>query len=186
MRTYLLASLPSLSLDAPAPLSEDEFQKRCVAVLPPSEVEELGALCRRPPSGRTMFACAWRGVWNQIRNTNDAERAGHLGEMPSTDPLEVQPFRVSLQDAVEEAWQAPDPLQRERALLQAEWDWLEQQRRAAPFGFPDLAGYGLQLHVLCRKEQWDSEQGKMNFEQHLDFVLNPLIENILVQQEVGQ
>ena len=132
-----------------------------------------------------MFACVWRGVWNQIRNTNDAERAAHLGEMPSIDPREVQPFQVSLQEAVEEAWQAQDPLQRELALMQAEWNWLEDQRRADPYGFPDLAGYGLQLHLLCRKEQWDSERGKLKVEQHLDRVLTPLIENTLVQMEVG-
>ena len=62
---------------------------------------------------------------------------------------------------------------------------LEERRRAEPYGFPDLAGYALQLRILHRMDQWEVDIGRAVFEEQVETLLNPITKNMFVQQEVG-
>jgi hypothetical protein len=82
------------------------------------------------------------------------------------------------------AWEESDPLRREQALLQAQWNWIDAHRRQAPYSLTDLLGYALQLRLLERKDQWEEPAGQTQFEEHTRSFLEPLIEQ-LQQQELS-
>ncbi len=175
MRVFLLTSLPSLSMDAPAPLTYEAFFHRCAAHLPEADLTELDGSCSTPPSGQHPFVREWVDAWRTLDHLNRRER---LQRLPR-DAGDVLPALPTTHDQLRsdglEAWQATNPLERELLLLKGQWNWIEERRRLAPYSLTDLMGYGLQLRLLERRDSWEEAPGQSQFEEHTESFLDPLI-----------
>jgi len=181
MRIYLLASFPSLSLHDPAPVKYEEFLHRCAAHLSESDLTELDAVCSTPPGGSTAFAKSWAQAWKVLDTVNQRER---LQRLPRTagDTLPALPgSEDQLRADALAAWEESDPLGRETALLQAQWNWIDSRRRHAPYSLTDLCGYALQLRLLERRDSWDEPAGRTQFDEHTASFLAPLLEKLRQQ-----
>ena len=182
MRVYLLSSLPSLSLDAPAPLGMSELFMRSGDALSTSDMNELEGICGQPPEGTSPFARKWIRTWTILQAWNQKERSDRLptSERPSitTDDAPDSQF----QNDLTAAWSETDPLKREIGLLRAEWNWLESHRRRAPYSSTDLLGYALQLQLLNRKDQWEESAGETLFQDHVRSFLEPVLEDLVPQE----
>ncbi|MDF3128311.1 hypothetical protein P0Y35_03795 [Kiritimatiellaeota bacterium B1221] len=181
MRTYLLSSFPSLSLDAPSPISFGEFMRECSTHLSPSDLEELDAVCASPPSGKSAFAKEWsklQAVWHA---QNQYERRQRLPqETVTSTPAEFDSDQ--LHDDHQLAWQASNPLAREKALQASLWNWIEIRRRQDPFSLQDLLGYALQLQILEHREIWNETEGLKQFQEHTQSFLAPVLEELRKQE----
>lgn len=179
MRPFLLSSFPSLQLQDPAPLKFETFLHRCARHLPDADLDELNAVCSSPPEGASPFARRWQTLWLQLRNFNDRERAKRL---PPDAPEQAPPPFPNPDDRLlhdaRRAWEASDPLQREQALLLAQWNWLDTQRRTAPYSSTDLLAYALQLKLLLHRDAWNEETGAVQFTEQTDTFMNPLLETL--------
>lgn len=184
MRQFLLSSFPSLQLQEPAPLKLEDVFSRCAQHLSENELEELSAVCAIPPGGRSAFAQAWSMAWGEFKQLNDRER---LKRLPSgtqetlaadgpyrNDPLRAETLR---------AWEAADPLKREEALMLAQWGWLDERRRSAPYSQDDLFAYALQLKLLEQRDAWNEETGLTQFAEQTDSFMNPLLETLRAKEE---
>ena len=181
MRIYLLASFPTLSLHDPAPLNLEEFFHRCAAHLSESDLSELDAICSTPPGGSSTFAKHWATAWTVLDTVNRRER---LQRLPRTagDTLPALPGEEDqLRKEALDAWEESDPLRRETALLQAQWNWIDDRRRKAPYSLTDLCGYALQLRLLERRDSWDEPAGRTQFNEHTASFLAPLLEKLRQQ-----
>lgn len=179
MRVFLLTSFPSLAVDAPAPLGVAEVLSRCADLLPEADLQALEDLCSHPSGGDSTFARDWRQVWEILQAWNRRERRSRLSLSAEEAPVAsvIQP-NSQLRGDLEQAWAESDPLKRETALLQAEWNWLEAKRRASPYSMEDLFGYVLQLQLLERKDRWEEEAGAAQFQAHVRSFLDPVLEQL--------
>ena len=182
MRTYLLASFPSLSFEDKPPFAFERLITDCARQLSLSDLEELEAVCSVPPEGRTPFARDWRAAWEGFQAVNVRER---LDRLPPSAGLPERRSPAMPPDAMradlEAAWSAEDPLRRETTLLRALWNWIESRRRARPFSLDDLLGYALQLKLLERRDRWDDTHGQTQFDEHTQAFLEPVIDQLRTQ-----
>lgn len=184
MRTYVLASFPSLSFEGSCPFPYEKLFNDCAAHLSASDLEELDAVCSTPPGGTSAFAKAWALARRQADTHNIRERLQrHPDDSFSHEKGETDdgPFD-QLRNDIQAAWETSNPLLRETALLRALWNWIEDRRRVAPYSLEDLIGYALQLRLLERKDSWSESEGKTQFEQHISTFLEPVIEEVRKQE----
>ena len=184
MRQFLLSSFPSLQLQEPAPLKLEEMLYRCAQHLGERDLEELSGICATPPEGQSSFAGAWRGAWALVRGINDRQRLKRLPPESQSEPADF-PRNPSdrLRAELTRAWEADDPLNREQALLLAQWNWLDDHRRAAPYSMNDLFGYALQLKLLEQRDSWNEEAGTLQFAEQTESFMNPLLETLRAKEE---
>lgn len=182
MRVFLLASFPSLQFDGNCPLSFEDLLRECAAHLPPDEFAELDAVTSQPPGGSTRFAHDWQLAWAAWQTANETERSKRLPGTPAPTPSFNAFPSDQLRHDLENAWQAADPLLREKGLLRALWNWVEQRRRQAPFSLDDLNGYALQLQMLERSGIWQDAQGLTQFQEHTQSFLEPVLEALRNQE----
>jgi hypothetical protein len=64
----------------------------------------------------------------------------------------------------------------------AQWNWIEDHRRRAPYSLTDLVGYGLQLRLLERRDGWEEGPGATQFDEHTESFLDPLIEQLRTRE----
>jgi len=175
MRVFLLTSFPSLSFNAPPPLSMDAVLSRCGDHLSSAEMQEMEALSSTPPEGTSAFAMEWFQVWSSIHTWNQKNRLAAISA-DSDQSITVPDSQVRRN--LIEAWEESDPLKRETAVLHTEWDWLERQRRAAPYSKDDLYGYILQTQLLERKDRWQEQAGLTQFQSHVASFLDPVLDDL--------
>ncbi|MCC5843805.1 MAG: hypothetical protein JJU05_06085 [Verrucomicrobia bacterium] len=184
MRQFLLSSFPSLQLQEPAPLKLEDMLSRCSQHLSETELDELGAVCSTPPEGNSGFARDWAKAWGELKNLNDRERVKRLPPGSVETPPADNPHRFDrLRAEARHAWDAADPLKREEALLLAQWSWLDERRRAAPYSQDDLLAYALQLKLLELRDAWNEEAGTSQFAEQTDSFMNPLLETLRAKEE---
>ena len=181
MRFFLLASFPALNFDGTCPMSFEDLLRECAAHLSPADFEELDATCSLPSSGKSPFAKAWKKAKEAWQAANVAERSKRLAQSPVHAEAPGFPSDQLRGDS-ETAWQAADPLLREKALLRALWNWIETRRRQAPFSLDDLIGYALQLQMLERSQIWHESTGLSQFQEHTQSFLAPVLEELRNQE----
>lgn len=163
---YLTSSLPALSLEAPPPLSPDEFRFKCQGVLNRGDLAELDlVLAGRAAEGRSAFARAWAGGDAQIRNTAAKMRGAKLG-------VEAKPFLKShpgyavwLDKEVSDALAKASPLARETGLDRTRWKFAEDLARADATGLPAVLAFAVKLALAARWAAMKEEAGRARLEQ---------------------
>jgi hypothetical protein len=163
--TYLVASLPALSLDAPPPFSPDEFRFRCQGVLGDEDLAELDLiLAGKAEEGRTSFCRAWAAADAQVRNTVAKARAAKLG-VEAKSYLRSHPgYAVWLDKEVSDALAKANPLMRELGLDAARWKFVEELALADAFGVAAVLAFAVKLTLAARWAAMDENAGREQLE----------------------
>jgi len=163
---FLAASLPSLSLDSPPPLSFDQFRALCAEHFTPGEMRALDEL-RSPVTedARDAFVSGWRHREVRLRNAVARARAARLQKDPAACVREQQGFDASEERAVADAFAKNTPADRELALDRFRWKQIEELAGFDMFSPRALLAYGLKLRLAERWAGMSEEKGRAQAEE---------------------
>ena len=138
---YLVASLPTLSFGAPAPLSWERFS----ASVAPDVLERA----LRP----------WADLEVQLRNAVAEARGGEKYRRAAAG------CSLYWRNRVLACFQEKDVLKREERLDRVRWDAAgELTDVTAPLGAGALATYAIRLQIVLRREKISTEAGNAAFD----------------------
>jgi hypothetical protein len=180
MLPYLLAGLPAPRLGATPPIEIDAFLDGCRRFLSEERTRELAAATRgttaasdEPPHGggagtRSSAAARLWAAWT-ARLDDQVVRSRCARDRRDPEPYLRAPdgLRLDLAQAVTEAFEAPHPGARERALDELRWRLADELTATAPLGFEALYARAVQLGIAWRWERWDVDAGWAVLEAHL-------------------
>jgi len=162
-RYYLIASLPMLSLEHKPNITAEAFLASCRAQLGEADADAAEALMSGAPSGHP-FVVAWRDKDTLLCNAAARARARAKGTDATRWVRPAQGCDVRLERLVEEAFQQPDPILRERALDQARWRVVEDLQGHDPMGTPVALAYAVKLALALRWAALDAGRGRAVFD----------------------
>jgi len=185
MYYYLISSLPDIRSDAAPPLSMDEFTATCRDHLSDRDYAALEAVLDidRDPAGNA-FAKAWQAHEIQLRNAAARHRA-HRRKSDAVGWLREHPgFDVRLDNKVEEAFNRPTPLEREKALDDLRMEIADDLAGTDPFATSVLLAYAIKLKIASRWHAMDAETGRTKIKQTISNIQEK--ENIETEEKSEQ
>ncbi|GAB7082241.1 hypothetical protein [Megalodesulfovibrio paquesii] len=161
---YLVSSLPTVSLREPGavpPLGEDDFIGACLAHVSEELLMELQAVLEGAlEEAHHPAVKAYAAFEAQLGNAVQRRRAALRQDDATLELREHPGWSVALEQAVEQAVNAPDPLAREMALDRAREQFLDELATASPFGDAFLVAYAGRLRLALRWAGWNAEEGR--------------------------
>lgn len=161
---YLISSLPMLSLDSQPLITAEAFVEACRAQLNAEDADAAEALLRNTPS-QHPFVLAWRDKDAILRNAIARARA----RLTDTDaerwirPTEGCDTGIDL--LVDDAFEQPDPLKREKEIDEARWLIAESLQGYDPMSVSVALGYAIKLTLALRWANLNANVGRETFEQ---------------------
>jgi len=170
MYVYLLSTLPSFRPDDPPPMTVDDLVERCRPFLAPAEIATLADPHSDPDAnaGPGGVARRWLDGEIQLRNAVARRRAAVWQVAAEGYQHEHRGFRVDIEAGVARAFEAPDPLQRERALDALRWHLLDDIAGLAPWEFAGLFAYAMRLRLAQAWRERHPEDGSQRLRAVLD------------------
>ncbi len=159
---YLIATLPTLKPDAASPLTPAQFLLRCADWLNAREVAAVRALI----DGTALdhpFVTAWNDKESILRNALAQIRARAAGVDPSLYTRYARGCDLKIESDAEDAMQAGDPLQKERAIDKIRWETVEELQGADPLSINTVFAYAVKLVIATRWSGRDHEKGRESF-----------------------
>ena len=162
---YLLASLPHLLFDAPAPITAEAFAEACRGQLSENDAATAEALLQTacssvvPLSRQTPFLAAWFEKETLIRNAVARCRNTRRGRDPELATRFASTADVRVTHAVEAAFQLGDPEARDTALERLRWSVAEELQGTDPMALGAVFGYAAKLRVSLRRAAMTQEAG---------------------------
>ncbi len=160
---YFAASLPSLSLDHSPDMDAALYIEESRSHLSESDQLALDALAANTPSAHPVVQL-WRQYETQLRNAVARNRAQRLQVDPSDMLHDHLGYRVTIEAGVERAFQAADPMQREKMLDALRWELLNDIQGTDEFGTPSVITYYLRLQLCKRWGTMNKEEGNARME----------------------
>ena len=153
MYVYLLATLPSFTLDDPPPLGVAALRERCSSFLRSDALAALGdpEAAAEGTGPVATVARRWRDGERQLRNAVARRRAARWGVSPDAALRPHQGFRVDIEDEVARSFETPSPRVQARVLDALRWRLLDDLAREDPWGFAALFAYARRLDLA---EAW--------------------------------
>lgn len=146
---YLVSSLPTLTFDAPVPITREEFLVRCGGVWP-----QAGA--------------TWQDLEAQLRNALVEARGvarGESAEQVRAWQHPAQGCALYWRNRVKACFQEKDVFKRETLLDRVWWDAAgELIPPAAPLGEGALAAYAIRLTIALKRAKISQEKGNEAFD----------------------
>lgn len=172
---YLIASLPRLTLDGgKSLLSPEDFKLLCREQLGSRDANAAAQLCDGPDYGEKdvaanhPFTVAWQAREIQIRNAIARIRAARR-KTDTTDITRPHPgFDVYIEKAVENAFDLPTPLDREKALDHLRWGILDELAGVDPFAPSVALAYAVKLRLARRWTTLDETSARERVETALN------------------
>jgi len=162
---YLAASLPSLALEDPLPLSFERFRALCAEFLARDDLAALDELDRPVTSpARHPAVRAWREGETRLRNAVARARGARHKRDAAPFLRETAGLDLSIERAVSDAFARPTPLAREQALDRFRWSRAGELAGYNPFGTAAILAYALQLRLSERWAAMSAEQGRQTAE----------------------
>ncbi len=155
---YMIASLPSLTFDAPPPIGAAEFIELCRENLPAGLASAAVALVEGGECSHA-WAAEWKRVETLLRNAVVRQRAVRRGSEAAGYYREAEGVDLRIERGVEGAFQSGDPLQRERALDLLRWQLIEELQGLDPLGQRVILGYALKLKMILKWAERTAEAG---------------------------
>lgn len=161
---YLISSLPMLSLDSQPLITAEAFVEACRAQLNTEDADAAEALIRNNHSHHP-FVLAWRDKDSLLRNAIARARA----RLADTDaerwirPTEGCDTGIAL--LVDDAFEQPDPLKREKEIDEARWLIAESLQGYDPMSVSVALGYAVKLTLALRWANLNADLGRETFEQ---------------------
>lgn len=150
---YLISSLPTLTCGCVPPISEEEFMHDVAMQLSKNAIN--------------MVNCA------DIKTTNWESLVGKLSSFVDL-MSDLQKDKAAIRTAKKQK-QAPkvgtlpktvvneNPLDREKSIMQMQWDELTSLEAGDPFSFNHVLIYKLKLQLIQRLHSFDSQKGAAIF-----------------------
>ncbi len=163
---YLIASLPRLILGESPSWSPDEFKSCCHAQLDTRDAVAAERLCDGPDyrqgdeNDEHPFIASWNARETQLRNAVARARAARRRGDAAGSIRPHTGFDVSIEEAVENAFDLPSPLDREKALDHLRWRILEELAGTAPFAPSVALAYAVKLRLAHRWAGMDSDAAR--------------------------
>ncbi len=168
---FFIATLPHLLPAEPPAVTVAWFLERAQANLRDPDWDLLTALVEDRPH-RHGLVQAWRRHETQLRNAVARHRAARAETDPAPWLREHEGYDVSLERGVAQAFQAADPLQRERLLDGLRWRRAEELAGYDPFAVDVVLIYFLKLRIAERASQRDADTGRERRRTLLDGLLS--------------
>ncbi|MCL1921757.1 MAG: hypothetical protein FWG50_11925 [Kiritimatiellaeota bacterium] len=162
-RYYLIASLPTLSLEQPPQITAEAFLLSCREQLGRAEAEAAEALMTGAGSAHP-FVSAWREKDTLLRNAVAKARARAAGADASRWLRHAQGCDAQVERLAEDAMQQPDPAKQERALDKARWVAVEGLQGLDPMGANVPLAYAVKLALALRWAALDAGRGQEAFD----------------------
>lgn len=156
---YLAASLPMLKLDEAPGVTSIEFLALCAEHLAVADRDAMDALDDPTAVSGHRFVAAWRAVDTQLRNAVARARARRLRMDAGPYLREHEGFDPPIEKAVDEAFGAASPIDRERALDRMRWNLLDELAGLDEFAGSALLAYREKLRLAERWAAMDETRG---------------------------
>ncbi|HKI59068.1 MAG TPA: hypothetical protein VKA00_07640 [Trueperaceae bacterium] len=172
MYAYLLSTLPGFGPEDVPPLSAAELLERCRGFVPNRALTALAdpEAAANGSGHAAETARRWLDGERQIANAVARRRAPFWGSSPMGQAREHEGFRVLIEEGVARAYEAPDPLARQRALDALRWRLLDELAGPVPWGFPALLAYAQRLRIAREWAARDPSTGREALGRTLDAV----------------
>ena len=150
---YLISSLPALHFEAKPPFSFEAFLSKCRDFIPQKDLEVLKSLrSEELPQPRNQTLIKLSGFETLLRNELVKLRAVRK-KIPPEKYLRPNGYSgISIYHIAIAAQRNPSPLEAEKILDQARWDFLDELSLGHYFDLDFLIIYGLKLLIL---ERWE-------------------------------
>ena len=164
---YLIASLPSLALEAEPPFDPPRFEALGREHLTPPDQAVFSALLQaRPdqPPPNHPFCRAWHDRETLLRNAVVRLRAARRNVDPAPFLRPTATLDLSLEKAVAEAFTRPHPGDRELELDRIRWRTAEELAGYDPFAFDALLAYAVRFGLVTRRHGLTEPRGRERLE----------------------
>lgn len=156
---YLMCSLPSLSYGEKPPISNEEFLWEAQSQLSKKSFRKLEEL-----SFQNISSDPVKGKLKKFTTLID-DIQKDMSEMRSARRQKRAPDLINFSKSIVEL----NPLERELAIMQWQWDKLSDMEVGATFTMTELMVYKLKLELVHRIHSFNEEHGA----KVLDSVVNP-------------
>ncbi len=167
-----MATLPLLLPNEPPAVSMEWFLGCAQRYLSSSDWALLTALAEDRPH-RNGLVAGWRRHETQLRNAVARHRAARIESDPGPWIRTHEGYDVTLERAVAQAFQAANPLQRERLLDAQRWRRAEELAGFDPFAVEAVLAYFLKLRIVERMARRDPDAGRARRADFLGGLLSP-------------
>jgi len=171
---YAGASLPLLRLDEKPAIREEEFISIVKTGLSEKHATQILSLNLKESINVENLASLGLEYWRReknIRNELVKLRSAAMGSDGTSFLVddENDPF---VTDGAVAAFKAQSPLEAEIILDNIRWGWMDELQSGHFFDQDFFMAYYVKLQILLRKEDFEVEQGKKNFQDVYESVLD--------------
>jgi hypothetical protein len=171
---YLVASLPMLFFGDPPPFAAAELRRLSETLLGPEDGRSLALVLEgRGAEASAASARAWADIETQFRNAIAHTRAAAYGIDPRAYQRMHAGYSVAVQQAVEDAFAKPTPLEREQELDRARWRMLDDLALTEPFGLANVIAFAVKLQI---SESWAARSAATG-QEHLESLITELTQS---------
>jgi len=158
---YFAASLPSLALEDPLPVSHEEFRARCGEHLSAPHLAAVDALSSDDAGNVPHpFVRLWRDRETQLRNALVRVRASRHGRDASAYLREQDDVDTAVDKAAGDAYARATPREREMALDRFRWTQAEALAGLDAFSIQAILAYSVKLKLCERWAGMDETEGR--------------------------
>jgi len=166
---YLISSLPSLKANAQMPFDYSTFLKMCKASVSAKVYQDLAELSLESES--MSLTKKWAEFYKELKRELNCLRKERMNK-----PFE-RSFNVSanVKTVAQNAFNASTPLEAEKILLDAQFEYLDSLVSMHYFDDTVLYGYALKLKLLERQNVFDFTEGSAEFKRLFDNVQQQIL-----------
>ena len=173
MYCFLIASLPGLDLETPAPMTVEEFDDLCSGELDKEHFAALTAFdgtvspdFKGDSEELAPFYNAYGKFELYLRNRIARRRADKAGvQLDLPDPPE---YFGDYDFAAGTLANTADPAERELIIDKLRWNFIEEQLLCKEFHFDSLCAYRLKLAIVNKYRNRKLEPGRKTFDAALE------------------
>lgn len=163
---YTVSSLPMLMWDSDKFMTESEFLYACESTVAEKDFETLKAALLIPVQGAAVTNPALKS-WYDWENTLRSELVKLRAAKKGTDAekyISDNPGEAGVVEIAREAFNQNSPLDGEKILDQARWDYLDMLEAGHMFDIGKLIVYYLKLQLLNRRAVLNKDKGQQEYE----------------------
>lgn len=150
---YLISSLPILTFGSVPPISEEEFMHDVAIQLSKKAVNTVNCADIKTTNGESLVGklSSYADLMNDLKKDKAAIRTAK--KQKHTPKVEMLPKTVVNEN----------PLEREKSIMQKQWDELTSLEAGVPFSLNQVLIYKLKLQLLHRLHSFDTQKGAAIF-----------------------
>jgi hypothetical protein len=157
---YLVASLPTLTFGAEAPMTSAHFGAVCEGPLLPEHLADVRAILAGHPEQAEHPAARWYVARDtQLRSALARARAQRVGVDPQRYVRGFSGYDARTDEIVTQALNTANPLERALLIDQHRWWLLDQMVDAETFGVPAVFAYAFKLLLAERLQSLSESEG---------------------------